>query len=133
MWLSATEMDLRRGAWIDPGGGCVAGEAPALILADLALSPARPPTPTSAKYQRLLDVDILPALGDTDMAGLRPSAIQVVVRSGPAGRLRRPPRAYRLLATISNTAVTDQAIVRSPCTVKGAGQERADERRRSPR
>ena len=36
--------------------------------------------------------------------------------------------AYRLLATICNTAVADQVIVRSPCVIKGGGTERSPER-----
>ena len=36
--------------------------------------------------------------------------------------------AYRLLATVCNAAVADQAIVRSPCQVKGAESYKADER-----
>jgi integrase len=36
--------------------------------------------------------------------------------------------AYRLLATLCNTAVVDQLIARSPCRVKGVGVERSPER-----
>ena len=36
--------------------------------------------------------------------------------------------AYRLLATICNTAVADQVILRSPCRVKGGGNEKSPER-----
>ena len=37
-------------------------------------------------------------------------------------------KAYRLLHTIMNTAVEDGRIRRSPCRIKGAGQEYSDER-----
>ncbi len=37
-------------------------------------------------------------------------------------------KAYRLLRTMMNTAVADELVVRNPCRVEGAGQERSAER-----
>ena len=40
----------------------------------------------------------------------------------------RAHKAYRLLRAILNTAVADERILRNPCKVKGAGQDRSAER-----
>ena len=40
----------------------------------------------------------------------------------------RAPKAYRLLRTILNTAVSDGHLARNPCQVKGAAQDRTAER-----
>lgn len=124
-WLSTVETDIIRGAWVDPRAGRAS-------LKEYAMTwmVRRPDlgTRTREKYQGLLDRHILPALGETQLAALQTSA----VRGWWAGLAAKHPStaadAYRLLSTIYNTAVADQAVVRSPCQVKGAGTYKAEER-----
>jgi integrase len=83
---------------------------------------------TRAKYRRLLDAHVLPALGHVAINRLSPTS----VRRWHTDLLKRHQAtaagAYRLLATICNTAVSDEIIVRSPCRVKRASDEASRER-----
>ena len=124
-WLNVTSGDIVRGAWIDPRAGQV---TPRSFANDwLEQRPDLRPT-TRGKYRHLLDRHILPALGDTPLSKLSPTR----VRSWHADLRRRHPAtaagAYRLLATICNTAVRDVVIARSPCKVKGGADEASKER-----
>ena len=123
--LAAIEVDLRRGAWIDPR----AGKMTLRVYAeewldqrnDLAFR-------TKELYSYLLERHILPSLGNATLIGLAPSKI----RSWHAALSREHPstgaKAYRLLSAILKTAVTDGFIITSPCKVVGGGVERPVER-----
>ena len=83
---------------------------------------------TKELYEYLLENHIYPALGNSSLQGLTPS----MVRGWHAELAQRhrstAAKSYRLLSTIMNTAVSDGIIVSSPCRVRGAGIEHADER-----
>lgn len=124
-WLAAIQTDLGRGVWIDPR----AGQVPLCKYVEMWLDNRTDLRPsTRAKYRYLLDKHIVPTLGDVDIVALQPTD----VRSWRAKLAKEIPStaagAYRLLATICNTAVTDQVILRSPCRVKGGGSEKSPER-----
>jgi len=124
-YLSTIEVDLRRGAWIDPREGEVSlrtyAEEWLKRRPDLAVR-------TRELYRYVLDKHILPSLGQSTLAGLAPSKI----RGWHAGIAQEHPataaKAYRLLSSIMRTAVIDGLILSSPCKVDGAGTERAAER-----
>jgi integrase len=83
---------------------------------------------TKELYEYLLENHIYPNLGNSSLQDLTPS----MVRSWHAELAQKHPstaaKSYRLLSTIMTTAVTDDVIVNSPCRVRGAGTEHADER-----
>lgn len=83
---------------------------------------------TADKYEGLLNLHILPDLGDRPMNTINPST----VRSWNADLARRiPPTAagaYRLLSMMMRAAVADEIISRNPCQVKGASVEKSPER-----
>lgn len=124
-YLAAIEVDLRRGAWIDPRAGKmtlrVYGEEWLEQRNDLAFR-------TKELYTYLLERHIIPTLGNATLIGLAPSKI----RSWHSSLAREHPstaaKAYRLLSAILKTAVTDGFIVSSPCKVAGGGVERPAER-----
>jgi len=124
-WLSEAETDLRRGSWVDPKAGHVTfaryAESWLEHRPDLRAS-------TRAKYRRLLDQHLLPAFGHAAMAAVQPSVVRGWWGKLSASAPVTAAGAYRLLATICNTAVADQVITRSPCIIKGAGRERSPER-----
>ncbi len=123
--LSCIEADIRRGAWLDPMAGSITLAAYAARW--LANRPELRPR-TVELYRYLLDSHVLATLGTKTMTELASSD----VRGWYAGLSARHPstaaKAYRLLAAICRTAVTDEAILRSPCRVEGAGVEHAPER-----
>lgn len=124
-YLASIEVDLRRGAWIDPRAGKMTlrfyAEEWLNQRNDLAFR-------TKELYEYLLERHVLPTLGNATLIGLAPSKI----RSWHASLAREHPstaaKAYRLLSAIMKTAVTDGLIISSPCKVAGAGVERPVER-----
>jgi integrase len=123
--LAEIETTIRRGKWIDPSLGD-------RLLTDYANEwlDHRPDLAvrTVETYGYLLDKHILPTLGFMNLSAISPSD----VRTWNARSARQHPstaaKAYRLLATIMKTAVTDELISTSPCRIRGASQERAPER-----
>ena len=83
---------------------------------------------TRELYAYLLESHIYPAFANTSLENLTPS----MVRAWHAELAQRLPstaaKSYRLLSTIMSTSVTDGIIVSSPCRVRGAGVEHAQER-----
>ncbi len=124
-FLAGVRADLRRGLWIDPAAASV-------TLRDYAWDwlgqhPGLRPR-TRELYESELRLHILPVLGDVGLGDLTVAR----VRSWRAGLLhagRRGPstvaKCYRLLRTISNTAVDDERIGRNPCVIRGAGPDRS--------
>ncbi len=101
----------------------------------LASRLARGGTPLRPKvrelYESQLRLHIFPKLGHVPLGRLRPAT----VRSWYGGLLADGPGAsttakcYRLLRAILNTAVEDGLLATNPCAIRGAGAERASERR----
>jgi len=124
-WLAAAQVDMARGAWVDPK----AGEVPLRDYAEgwLAQHTGLRPT-TRALYRHLLDRHILPVLGDAPIGRLAPSAVREWYSGLHAEHPTTAGTAYRLLRAVLNTAVADERIVRNPCQVRGAGSTSAPER-----
>jgi hypothetical protein len=126
-WLAGVQRELERGTWIDPAWGTVSlHDYAASWLAQRTLRPR-----TVELYQGLLDRYILPDLGRIELGALSPRA----VRAWHVGLLKRGrpgpvtvAKAYRLLRTICETAVSDELVARNPCNLKGAAVEHSPER-----
>jgi integrase len=126
-FLDAVRTDLERGHWVDRNAGRIILEAFARRW--LQERPLRPRT--KELYEGLLDLHILPALGELELNRITGAK----VRSWHADLLRRPypgdstaAKAYRLLRSILNTAVEDGRIAANPCQIDAAGRERPAER-----
>jgi integrase len=123
--LSTIEVDLHKGAWLDPR----AGQVTLGVFAN-GWQRQRPELAdrTRELYRFVLDRHVLPSLGDVALAGLSPSKI----RGWHAGIAKFHPataaKSYRLLSTIMRTAVNDGLILSSLGKVVGVGVERAEER-----
>jgi integrase len=114
------------GTWVDPAAGKITVHD--YVLETLADRQLRPRTRETYGDQFRLHID--PDLGDIPLAKLTP----MMVRHWHAGLTRKglsantAAKVYRLLRSILNTSVDDGVLARNPCTIKGAGVERADER-----
>ena len=116
-WLSNTEVDLARGTWIDPAWGSVSLEDYATSwMAQRVLAPR-----TVELYQGLLDHHIVPVLGKLELSDLSPRDVRAwhaqlakAARPGPV----TVAKAYRLLRTVCETAVSDEMIGRNPCEIE---------------
>jgi integrase len=125
-WLAEKQTEIRRGEWRDPDAGAVSFRAYAdKWVAERELAPL-----TEDLYRYLLDKH-LTAFADLDLDEITAPR----VREWRAERLRLTgaktitAKAYRLLKAVMETAVDDELIQRNPCRIKGAGKEKAAERR----
>jgi integrase len=127
-YLAMVEADLHRGTWADPKLGRI-------TLAEWAdrwqatTTNLRPTT--RDLYAYLLRRFILPAFGKAALSSIDTLAVRAWLTSLQAQRLSPSTvaKAYRLLSRILGAAVEAGYLLRNPCTVKGAGQERAPEMR----
>lgn len=126
-WLAGIQRDIERGTWIDPEWGEV-------ILRDYATSwlAQRPLRPRTVElYQGLLDRYIIPGLGRIALGDLSPREVRswhvALLKRGTPGPVT-VAKAYRLLRTICETALSDELIARNPCNLRGASVEHSPER-----
>lgn len=122
-WLSLQQADIIREKWSPPK----ATKTQAMTLREYAetwLEHRTLKPRTREHYDRLLRSLILPALGDVSLTSLTPTK----VRTWHAGMNAKTPtmraHAYSLLRTITRTAVAEELIAASPCTVPGAGSSK---------
>ncbi|GAB3949312.1 site-specific integrase [Micromonospora vulcania] len=127
LWLSAKEAEIARGDWLDPEAGKVGlreyGES--WIRERPKLRPK-----TVVLYEGLLRLHIAPALGKLTLTEVTTPRLRKWRRDlldagvGPV----TVAKAYRLLRSILNTAVSDRLITKNPCEIPGAGLEKSPER-----
>jgi integrase len=126
-WLAGTQREIERGTWVDPEWGTVTLRDYAVTwLAQRTLRPR-----TVELYQGLLDRYIVPGLGKMELGDLSPREVRTwhadLLQRGRPGPVTIA-KAYRLLRTICETAVSDEMITRNPCNLKGAAVEHSPER-----
>ena len=126
-WLGGIQRDIESGTWMDPAWSAITLQAYAgTWLSQRTLRPR-----TVELYQGLLDRYIVPELGAMELGALSPREIRTwhaeLLRRGRPGPVT-VAKAYRLLRTICETAVSDEMIVRNPCNIKGAAVEHSPER-----
>jgi integrase len=124
-WLSTVQTDLLRGSWVNPTAGKQTFGDYARCWLD-GRSDLRPST--RGKYEELLRRHLIPKFGAREIARLAPSDVRAWYHVLAAQHRTTADDAYRALRAILNTAVADELLVKSPCTVKGAGSVRAAER-----
>ena len=111
------------GEWIDPDSGKVpfAEYASAWIEERPNLRPK-----TIRLYRYLLSAHLQPAFGSMTIAGVKEAHVRRWWKGLLNGGVSAvtAAKAYRLLKAVMNTAVDDGLIHRSPCRIKGAGQEK---------
>ena len=117
------------------GGPLVGSAGRKMPLRDYALQwldqhPSLRPR-TVEVYRSLLNRHVLPTLGDVRLSRLDTATVRewraLLAKRGTSKTM--VAKSYRLLRAILNTAVVeDELIVANPCKIKGAGEERADER-----
>ena len=114
-----------RGDWIDPRHATITFEeyATRWLRQRTDLRPR-----TVELYESLLRLHVLPTFGTLPVGRITPSSVRSWHAGLAAEYVVTGAKAYRLLKGILGTAVIDELIARSPCTVKGAAQERSPER-----
>jgi integrase len=125
-WLSAVEVDILRGAWLneDLGRESFGNYARRWLRDHPRIGPRYRET-----CERNLRLHLAP-LHDVPLRALTPAVVREWYSSalrGSGGRISIQ-QAYRFLRAVMNTAVRDGAIVKNPCQIAGAGSDRAKER-----
>lgn len=116
---------LDKGSWIDPRAATVTVDE----YAERWMAHRHDLRPRTIElYRSLLRVHILPTFGRISLGKVAPS----LVRAWNSELARQHPvtaaKAYRLFRGMLETAVEDELILRNPCVIKRAGQERSPER-----
>ena len=129
-FLAATEVDMARGAWLDPHrSGVRLREYSQAWLAERTVRGRPLAIRTRETYQHSLDRWVLPALGDLPLDRITPAVVRRWhAQTGAATGPTATRQAYAVLRAILSTAVADDALARNPCRITGAGQARSDER-----
>jgi len=126
-WLKAQTDDIDRGVWQTP----VLQKVPALRdyaatwLANRDLKPR-----TRAHYRSLLDVHIVPALGDVALDRVSPTTVRNWYADLDPAKPTTRAHAYGLLRAIFATAFSDDLVTASPCRIRGGS---ATKTRHEPR
>lgn len=127
-WLATIEADIARGTWHDPA----LGQTTIAEWADRWLATKLPTVrrATADQYEYILRMHIVPHLGDRELGTFTPADVQAWLgmthrRSGLAPNT--VAKVYRLLKNMLGGAVEVGMIARNPCTIRGAGTERAPE------
>ncbi|MEV4640794.1 tyrosine-type recombinase/integrase [Actinoplanes sp. NPDC049548] len=127
LWLSAKEAEIARGDWLNPAAGKVTLKeyGDSWIRERPKLRPK-----TVVLYEGLHRLHITPALGKLYLTDITTPRLRKWRRdlldagTGPV----TVAKAYRLLRSMLNTAVSDRLINRNPCQIDGAGVEKSPER-----
>lgn len=127
-WLASIETDIARGTWNDP----TLGRTTIAEWSDRWLATKLPTVrrATADQYEYILRMHIVPHLGEHEIGALNPVTVQAWLAmlhrtSGLAPNT--VAKVYRLLKNMLGGAVDVGMIARNPCTISGAGTERAPE------
>jgi integrase len=118
-WLGGQRMDILRGAWLPPA---VAANADGLTFGDYAatsLAQRKLADRTRHSYEQIMRDHLLPYFGEVPVDAITPARVRTWWAALDTGDTMRA-RAYGLLTSVMNDAVTDELIASSPCRVKGA-------------
>lgn len=125
-WLVETEAEILRGDWLDPDAGKITlTEFAARWVRERDLK-AR----TREEYERHLRLHVTPYLGNRELTSIAGPHIRTwwAERLDAGVGKSTVAKTYRILHAIFSTAVDDDLLRRNPCRVKGAGQDKADDR-----
>jgi hypothetical protein len=111
-WLTTVESSKLTGGYVDPKAGRISFRDYAEVWRSRQLWRES----SAARIESDLRVHLYPAIGSTPLAAVRPSDLDVLVKS-LAGRLAPTTveGVYRLAATVFKAAIRDRIITTTPC------------------
>ncbi|MFF9013128.1 tyrosine-type recombinase/integrase [Streptomyces sp. NPDC014870] len=115
LWLAKKRVEIEDGRWIDPAeGATTVRDWSARWLAAVAPQLKHK---TQATYRSLINSRINPALGERELASLRPITVTewVADMKGAGLSSSRIRQAYRVLSQIMASAVDNDLIAQTPC------------------
>ena len=125
-WLANKRAEINRDEWIDPDAGKITfGVHAATWIKERDLAET-----TAERYEGILRNHVQLYLGDRALSAIKEPVIRQwrkKLQDADVGAAT-VAKAYRMMHSMFNTAVDDLLIRRNPCRIKGAGQDKADER-----
>ncbi|WP_239174560.1 tyrosine-type recombinase/integrase [Actinoplanes cyaneus] len=120
------EADILKSEWVDPDAGKV--ELDDYITRWIKERDLKPRT--REEYERNIRLHVRTQLGNVALNQVTPQRIRSWRTERLDAGIGRPTvaKTYRILHAVFGTAVDDELIRRNPCRIKGASQEKADER-----
>jgi len=125
-WLANKRAEINRDEWIDPAAGKVTfGVYAANWITERDLAET-----TVERYEGILRNHVQPYLGDRALSEIKEPVIRQWRKKLQDTHVGAATvaKTYRMVHSIFNTAVDDLLIRRNPCRIKGAGQDKANER-----
>jgi integrase len=125
-WLVETEAEILKGTWIDPDAGKEKlDDYITRWIKERDLKPR-----TREEYERHVRLHIREQLGNLALNQITAQHIRTWRKGRLEAGIGKPTvaKTYRILHAVYVTAVDDDLIRRNPCRIKGAGQDKADER-----
>ena len=124
------EADELAGMLLDPKQGRIGFTAYANRWLETRLVKGRPLAPMTIEgYRGLLRRNLGPYLHDIPLMQISPERVREWYgRVATIAGHSQAAKSYRLLRAILNTAVEEDLIARNPCRIRGAGNERSEER-----
>jgi integrase len=122
-WLVETEAEMLRGEWLDPD----AGKVPLGEYADRWVRERDLKARTREEYQRHLRLHVRPQLALNEITPQRIRTWRAALIENGVGQ-STVAKTYRILHAIFATAVDDDLVRRNACRIRGAGQDKAEER-----
>jgi integrase len=125
-WLADKRAEINREEWLDPDAAKVTFG----LYAETWIKERDLADTTAERYEGILRNHVQPYFGDRALSEIKEPVIrQWRKKLQDAGvGAATVAKAYRLVHSIFNTAVDDLLIRRNPCRIKGAGQDKANER-----
>ncbi len=126
-WLSTERRLIETGQWIQPDQRDRAREVTPLTFgafADEWLTSRTLKPRTRQHYQQLLDRFLLPEFGDAAITSITSAQVRAWHNSLGTRTPTLIAHAYSLLRTITRSAVADEVIPASPCTLPRAGSSK---------
>lgn len=125
-WLVAVEAEILRGDWLDPD----AGKVPLLDYVTEWIKQRDLKPRTREEYERHVRLHVRPHFESRLLVEVTPAMIRSWRSDLLAAGVGAPTiaKTYRILHAVFVTAIDDELLRRNPCRVKGAGQDKADER-----
>lgn len=125
-WLAEKRAEINREEWTDPDAGKIPfGAYAARWLKERDLAET-----TVERYEGILRNHLQPYLGERALSEIKEPAIRQWRKTLQDAGVGAPTvaKAYRMVHSMFTTAVDDLLIRRNPCRIKGAGQDKTDER-----
>lgn len=121
LWLAGERVSIAGETWETPVVRGAGDGQTLKVYADAWLAGRDLKPRTRAHYRRLLDQQILPALGARPLSAMTPTVVRTWYGDQDRDKPTLRAHAYALLRTVLTSAVDEEILTTNPCRIRGAG------------